>query len=274
MATDTEQNGQLDRQLNAVRKIGELLASSVGLESLFSRIIPHVSILMGAERLTLFLVDKETNELWSQAIEGDSHTEIRLPIGSGLAGWAAQNGSLVNIADAHEDKRFNPSFDKKSGFRTRAVAAIPLTTRDSRLLGVLQVINNKRGGPFFDEDIALLETIASQVCHAIENVTLSQRIIDQNVALEDARARAEQRSNDLDLLYQLEQSTAGATTVEVLVETLLEQTLSQIHLSFGAVIVQAEHFSTCYLGKLSSGNFTLEKLAHFEAGPSPDRILR
>ena len=139
----SEQGGSLERQLNAVRGIGELLASSIGLESLFNRIMPQISVLMGAELSTLYLYDEASNEIWSQALEGNVHKEIRLPVGSGIAGWAAEHGTLVNIADAYDDERFNPSFDKKSGFRTRAVAVTPLKTRDGRLLGVLQVINNK-----------------------------------------------------------------------------------------------------------------------------------
>ena len=269
----SEQGGSLERQLNAVRGIGELLASSIGLESLFNRIMPQVSVLMGAELSTLYLYDEPNNEIWSQALEGNVHKEIRLPVGSGIAGWAAEHGALVNIADAYDDDRFNPSFDKKSGFRTRAVAATPLKTRDGRLLGVLQVINNKRGGPFFAEDIALLETIASQVCHAIENVTLSQKIMDQNAALEEARARAEQRSNDLDLLYQLEQGTAGAKTVEELIEIFLEQTLNQIKSNFGAVLIQNDHFSAGYLAQRQGTTFEVQKIGNIESGPSMDEII-
>ena len=58
----------LERQLTAVRKIGEVLASSIGLDSVFKSIIPQISIIMEADRSSLLLYDSETEELWSQVL--------------------------------------------------------------------------------------------------------------------------------------------------------------------------------------------------------------
>ena len=71
----------LERQLSAVRKIGEVLASSIGLDSVFKSIIPQVSILMEADRSSLLLYDSETEELWSQVLQGAETLVIRLPSG-------------------------------------------------------------------------------------------------------------------------------------------------------------------------------------------------
>lgn len=66
---------------------------------------------------------------------------IRVPVGKGIAGTVAEKGELENIKDAYEDSRFDPSFDKKSGYRTQSVLAAPVRDGQGRIVGVLQVIN-------------------------------------------------------------------------------------------------------------------------------------
>jgi signal transduction protein with GAF and PtsI domain len=46
-------------------------------------------------------------------------TVIRFPVSGGLAGYVARTGEVININDAYEDPRFNPAFDKETGFRTK-----------------------------------------------------------------------------------------------------------------------------------------------------------
>ena len=73
--------------------------------------------LLNAERSSLFLV--ENNSLLLKVAEDiDRDKEIRIPIGSGIAGAMAQSGEVINIADAYADSRFNPGIDKKTGFKT------------------------------------------------------------------------------------------------------------------------------------------------------------
>ena len=87
----------LERQLSAVRRVGELLASSIGLDSVFKSIIPQVSILMEAQRSSLLLYDASAQELWSQVLQGAETLVIRLPLGEGIAGWVAQTGDSTSM---------------------------------------------------------------------------------------------------------------------------------------------------------------------------------
>lgn len=84
-------------------------------------------------------MDETGEQLELMVAEGASG--IRVPVGKGIAGTVAQKGELENIQDAYKDDRFDPSFDKKSGYRTESVLAAPVRDGQGQIVGVLQVIN-------------------------------------------------------------------------------------------------------------------------------------
>ena len=115
-----------------------------------------------AERCTVYFVDQERKELWSR-IAARTAIEIRLPLGTGIAGQAALTGETINVPDAYADPRFDRNVDLRSGFRTLNMLVVPVWEDTSRnVIGVLQVLN-KRSGPFERGDQMLLERIAESV---------------------------------------------------------------------------------------------------------------
>jgi serine/threonine-protein kinase len=115
-----------------------------------------------AERCTVYFVDQVRKELWSR-IAARTAIEIRLPLGTGIAGQAAQTGETINVPDAYADPRFDRNVDLRSGYRTLNMLVVPVWEDSSRnVIGVLQVLN-KRTGPFERRDQMLLERIAESV---------------------------------------------------------------------------------------------------------------
>ena len=115
-----------------------------------------------AERCTVYFVDQERKELWSR-IAARTAIEIRLPLGTGIAGQAALTGETINVPDAYADPRFDRNVDLRSGYRTLNMLVVPVWEDTSRdVIGVLQVLN-KRSGPFERRDQMLLERIAESV---------------------------------------------------------------------------------------------------------------
>jgi GAF domain-containing protein len=115
-----------------------------------------------AERCTVYFVDQERKELWSR-IAARTAIEIRLPLGTGIAGQAALTGETINVPDAYADPRFDRNVDLRSGYRTLNMLVVPVWEDSSRnVIGVLQVLN-KRSGPFERRDQMLLERIAEGV---------------------------------------------------------------------------------------------------------------
>ncbi|MBM2810914.1 MAG: adenylate/guanylate cyclase with and sensor [Chloroflexi bacterium] len=147
------------------------LASEIQLDPLLARIMDKTTEVMQADRSSLYIVDQRTNELWFKVAQGSDLQEMRFPVGVGIAGQVAATGEVVNIADAHDDPRFNPEMDRRTGYRTRSMLCMPMRDSAGKIVGVLQVLN-KREGLFTGEDEELLAAVASQAVIALENARL------------------------------------------------------------------------------------------------------
>ncbi len=107
--------------------------------------------LLNAELSSLFLVENDTL-LLKVAKDLEEGTEIRIPLGTGIAGAVAQSGQTINIPDAYADERFNPAVDKRTGFRTRSILCLPIKNQQGGVFAVAQLLNRKDGKPFDQND--------------------------------------------------------------------------------------------------------------------------
>jgi len=147
------------------------ITSEIDLGALLQKVMSEATRMLNAERSTLFLNDEKTDELWSQVGEGLGATQIRMPNNVGIAGNVFHTGHTVNIPHAYADLRFNPGFDKQTGYFTRSILCVPVINKNGKTIGVTQVLN-KSGGPFNDEDESRLKAFTAQVSIALENAKL------------------------------------------------------------------------------------------------------
>ncbi len=147
------------------------ITSQLDLDQLLQRVMTEATRILGAERSTLFLHDDKTNELFSRVAMGPKIGEIRFPDHAGIAGTVFATGKTVNIPHAYADLRFNPSFDKQTGFFTRSILCTPVINKQGTIIGVTQVLN-KSGGAFSAEDESRLKAFTAQVAIALENAKL------------------------------------------------------------------------------------------------------
>jgi adenylate cyclase len=147
------------------------ITSQLDLDQLLQRVMTEATRMLGAERLTLFLHDEKPRELFSRVAMGPKIGEIRFPDHAGIAGTVFTTGKTVNIPHAYADLRFNPSFDKQTGFFTRSILCTPLINKHGLIIGVTQALN-KSGGPFSAEDESRLKAFTAQVAIALENAKL------------------------------------------------------------------------------------------------------
>jgi len=172
------QSAQFIERMHAVRTqemefvdvVSEVTAD-IKLGSLLRKVMGEATRMLNAERSTLFLNDEKTGELWSEVGQGLESMQIRLPNHLGIAGAVFTSSKSINIPHAYADLRFNPSFDKKTGYFTRSILCVPIVNKAGRTIGVTQVLN-KRGGTFTNEDESRLRAFTAQISIALENAKL------------------------------------------------------------------------------------------------------
>lgn len=174
----TLQSMQLVERMESTRKreieflnVVSDMTSELELTRLLQRVMSEATRMLDAERSTLFINDEKTNELFSHVGEGLDSVEIRLPNHLGIAGAVFVSGETVNIPYAYADLRFNPGFDKQTGFFTRSILCVPVVNKAGKVIGVTQALN-KRGGPFSDEDESRLKAFTAQIAIGLENAKL------------------------------------------------------------------------------------------------------
>ncbi len=152
-------------------KIGRSITALTDIKVLLKVIAEETKNAIQADRCTVFLWDKQTDELWSMVALGLDSEEIRFPASKGLAGYVAKTGESINIKDAYNDERFNPEVDLKTGYKTKTILCLPIKNNNQEIIGVFQVLN-KVNGYFTQGDEDLLVAIGGSASIALENAQL------------------------------------------------------------------------------------------------------
>lgn len=155
-------------------KIGRSINALTDITELLKVIAEETKIAMQADRCTVFLLDKEHNELWSKVALGMDSQEIRFPADKGFAGYVVRTGESINIEDAYTDDRFNPEVDKETGYKTKTMLCMPIKNNNQEIIGAFQVLNKTRG-VFTKNDEDLLVAIGGSASIALENAQLFEQ---------------------------------------------------------------------------------------------------
>lgn len=151
--------------------------STIDLDHLLELILDAARLSIRADRGTLYILDEDRRELRARRGQGESHVEITLPVGTGLAGYVAKTGETVNIDDAYSDPRFNPEIDRRSGYRTKTVLCMPMRDKEGKILGVFQLLN-KADGAFTPEDESFIAAYSVHASIALNNARLVRAMVE------------------------------------------------------------------------------------------------
>ena len=168
----TGPRSRLTRQdMQAILDVTRHLAAPLKLSALLTEVTAAARRVLRCERASVWLHDEATAELVLEVASDIRH--VRIPVGGGLVGAAAQAGRLVNTPDCYADPRFDKSVDIASGFHTRCSLALPLIDHQGAMVGVMQVLN-KRSGVFDTAD----EALAAQCAMALQRARMTAALIE------------------------------------------------------------------------------------------------
>jgi signal transduction histidine kinase/putative methionine-R-sulfoxide reductase with GAF domain len=225
------------RVSKALREVGTALGTTLDLDQLLELILDRITDALDADRATLYLLDEPNAELVSRIAQGDDVRSIRLKVGHGIAGHVARTGKALHVRDAYKDPRFSPEWDMISGYRTRSILAAPMKNHLGKTIGVVQVLNKKRGD-FTDDDADILAALATQAAVSIDNSRLFMSVNQKNIQLLDTKEQLEHRVRDLKLLFDLERAMARATSLEELFMAVLGEGMRACEAKMGAVALR------------------------------------
>jgi signal transduction histidine kinase len=161
------------QELKTLNQIGQAVTSTLNLQETLTLITDQTISLMKVAAASVALIDEEANDVWFAAASGEGATAVigvRIARGQGIAGWVAESGEAVIVPDVYTDDRFFPDIDRSSGFTTQSLMCVPLQTK-GHVIGAIEVMN-KENTPFNQDDLALLQAMATPAATAIENARL------------------------------------------------------------------------------------------------------
>lgn len=166
------------RKLLVLLEIARRVGTMTDLNELLKIIINHATEALDSERATVFIVDKEKNEIWSRIGTRIGKKEIRLPIGKGIAGKVALTGKPLIVDDPYSTSEFVSDFDKLTNIRTRNILCVPMFNIKGEVIGIFELLN-KKSGSFDRSDEEFLSIMAASTGIAIENTMLHEKLLAQ-----------------------------------------------------------------------------------------------
>ncbi len=216
---------QLEFRKQLMDRLNEI-HSARNLIEIMQQISQRIPQLFNAERITIYLADRRSNQLVSKIISGTELKSIAIPIDNNtIAGHCASCRQVVNVKNAydehelrmlHSDLKFNPEWDKRSGFTTRAVLCVPMMFQQI-FIGVIQILNKREPDGFAEQDIDFAQELATALGIAIYNnqqrsrgtsstprpsryrYLLEKQLIDEDT-IRQAKQVAEEKNRDVDLV--------------------------------------------------------------------------
>lgn len=165
------EQGTFQNKLAIIANFGYQITHEKHVNKLIELLSEQVTILLNADRCSVFIIDKNQQELWSRVPHEIDGRILHFPISQGIVGFVARTGQTANVIDAYNDPHFNADSDIRTGYKTRSILAMAMKNSAGKVLGVIQVLNSNKG-VFTLEDEGLLNVFSCLAAAAIENAEL------------------------------------------------------------------------------------------------------
>jgi two-component system, NtrC family, response regulator HydG len=137
-------------------------------EKFVESMLEEIVRILNGQRASIFLINTETNELEAVAALGIDKELLKFDYRKGIAGSVFTTGVSLNIDTKTDSTRFSEEMDKRTGFETRSIICSPITNREDKIIGVIEILNKRNEDRFTVEDektMKVLGLILSSVFH-------------------------------------------------------------------------------------------------------------
>jgi len=160
-------------------EVADVVNTTLDLDTTLRRVAELVRKVIDYEIFGILLLNDKTQELYFRFSVGHSHEvadRMRIKVGEGVTGVAAQRAEAILVNDVANDPRYISAVPN-----VRSEIAVPLIVKN-RVIGVID-IESPQPDHFTEEHKRLLTLIASRMAVGIENARLYTRISRQAKSL-------------------------------------------------------------------------------------------
>jgi GAF domain-containing protein len=154
------------------------ISAPVSHSRLLDMIVATAADIIGANAASLFLIDREQEDLVFEVALGEKADEVkkfRVPLGHGVAGLVALTGQPMAISDTSTDDRDAADIAEAVGYVPKNILCVPLFYGD-QVIGVLELLDKAGASHFSPEDMEALGLFANQAAVAIEQSRSNERL--------------------------------------------------------------------------------------------------
>lgn len=203
---DAGQNHDTGEAVSHILQVSEELNSFKDVAGILDRILFEARQLTKADAGTIYLIEDDRLKFGcvhnDSLFDDDAHNkeaykDFTLPIDeTSIVGCCAVRREPISIDDAYNLPEplpycFNKDFDEKTGYRTTSILTLPIKSFESRLVGVLQLINakdeNGRAVSFDESSAELLPLLTGNAAAAIERSIMTKSLILRMMKMAELR---------------------------------------------------------------------------------------
>ncbi len=214
---------QRNLEFDLFHRASQAFNSTLDLGQVLGAVLKEMQRLLDVTAASFWIIVPETGELVCRQAIGPGSEKLpgwRLAPGQGLAGWAAQTGESLIVADTAADPRHFKAVDRKLNLPLRSILSIPMRAK-GQVIGVMNLVDT-RVGRFSQADLILLEPLVAAAAIAIENARLHAAVQAELVereraeeALRRLNEELERRVDERTRALQIENSERQRTEIEL-----------------------------------------------------------
>ena len=156
--------------------ISRTLSASPDLDTFLDLLIAAAGELTGSETASILELEEGGQLLHFLAVYPFHRAllkSIHVPLQASVAGWVFENQNPAVVPDVTMEPRHFKGADQAVDFVTHSLMAVPITFQGEKL-GIFEVVNKTVGAHYTEEDLTILETLASLAAVAIQNSRLCE----------------------------------------------------------------------------------------------------
>ena len=159
---------------NVLLRIGSAMSSVKKTGSILQLTVETLTNALNAQSGAIMVLEKNSLKIMqAYGIDESRQRSIEIKEGAGIIGWVAKEKKALNVSRTQQDRRFDE--EVKIGLAHKSIICAPMMF-ENKILGTISMHDKKSDEGFLEDDLILLENLATQTAIAIENNRLHDDI--------------------------------------------------------------------------------------------------